>query len=130
MEGMDVDEDDTEEKTHPEDLAPIDAYNRALVVLGVELDDLSRALTNGDDELFDIAAGDAVGTWLAAHAAYRRLIHVFDDAPALRDASRRGLSERYDALLALFDAARDTFGDPRLHESLQGLRKSLEAARP
>ncbi len=124
-----MDDDDTQEQTQPEQLDPIDAYNRARSAFGVELDDLNRAIADADVELFAISAGDAVTIWLTADAALNRFAHALIESPALLDVARLGLSERFDALLELFDLASARFATPGLRDRLANLRMALEIAR-
>jgi hypothetical protein len=124
-----VDDDDTQEQTQPDHLAPIDAYNRALREFGVELDDLQDAIETADRDLFAVAAGDAVAAWIGADAAHKRLGQALAEAPTLVHAAELGLTERYEAIIAMFDRARAAFSDPGLHARLANLRTSLEIAR-
>jgi hypothetical protein len=128
-EGVDVREDDTRQQTQPEHLEPIDAYHRALLACSAELNALTRTMVEGDAERFSSGAGEAVAMWIAADAARKRLAPVLAEAPELLDASRSGLTERYCALVRLFDLASTRFTAPSLRDQLSGLRKSLEIAR-
>jgi hypothetical protein len=122
---------DTQRQPVPTTLAPIDAYNRALRDLGIELDDLMEAITSKVADMTIICANDAVVVLLEAHAAYRRLTHEIaaaqaTDANPLLDAVKLGLDERCRALLGLFDLAEKTFRDQQLLHDLANHRMGLQ----
>lgn len=127
-EGVDVNDDDTQEQTRPEHLEPIDAYNRALFELDIELHDLANAIKDDATELIAVGAHDAVIVWLAGDAAYQRLAPTMTEAQSLLEAAKLGLAERYSALMNLFDLAETKFTEPDDLGELTALRRTLEIA--
>ena len=67
--------------------------------------------------------------WIGADAVPKRLGQALAEAPSLVHAAELGLTELYDAIIAMFDRAQATFSDPGLHARLANLRTSLEIAR-
>jgi hypothetical protein len=128
QEGVDVEDDDTQEQPQPEHLGPIDAYNRALTAFDVELEDLHRALANRDHELLDMGASNAVELWLTMNTAHKRLAPMLDSYSDLASAAQQGVIDRYEALVAVLDLASAAFDDSTLRVRLARLRRGLEIA--
>jgi hypothetical protein len=128
QEGVDVDNDDTQEQIQPAYLEPIDAFNQALLAFGVRWKEADQAVADAYAKRFVASATDAVALWIAADAALKRLAHAWAEAPALLHVARLGLTERYDALIGLFDLARERIADPGHVDRLASARRSLEIA--
>lgn len=124
-----MDKDVTQEQIRPARLDPIDAYNHALVQFSHEFTDLARAIEDHDTELAGVSANDAVGEWIAADAACKRLARDLGKAHSLVEAAHFGLTERRHALLTTLEEAETKFTNPRLRNRLKYLRQTLGIAR-
>lgn len=124
-----MDDDDTQKQTaneeHPE---PIDAFNRALAGVQAERDQLDAAIREHDSEDAEIAAGDAVASWLSACAACRRIASNGRDGRLQVVPARLTLRATHHALLDQFQRAKTQIASPRLHQLLEQYRHSLAIA--
>ena len=127
-ERVDMDNDDTQEDIQSEHLAPIDAYNRALIDFGVELSDLMKGIAESALDVVTVSAHDAALVWIAASTAYRRLWHSLPDARGLLDIARFGLVERYHVLVGLLERAERQFPDTAIPRELSDMRLELKSA--
>lgn len=122
-------DDDTQEQIQPLHLEPIDAYNHALVHFSDKLTELVTAIEGNDPELTGVCANDAVGAWVAADAACKRLADEIGEPHALLDSAMFGLTEGHHALQSLLSEAQADFANPTLQGQLKYLRASLDLVR-
>jgi hypothetical protein len=126
---MPVDEDDTQEQPVRERQAdPNDAFDRALLAVQLECEQLNAAISNQDPEDAEIAAGDAVLSLLAAHSARQRIAFPATGDRARLHSTRFALRAKHLALVGLLDRATVQIVAPQLHGVLARLRRTLEIA--
>ena len=129
QESVDVPNENTQEQARPAHLEPIDAYNRALVRLGHKLTEVTLAIERKSADLAGVGAHNAVGAWIAADAACKRLSDEIGEPHPLFESARVGLTECFEALLVLLRQAERQFTNRALKAQLTYLRESLELAR-
>lgn len=121
-----MDDDDTQEQIQPPHLQPIDAYNHALVQFSANLAELLTAIAGNDATLTGVCANNAVGAWIAADAAHKRLVREIGEPHPLLDSASFGLREGHHALQSLLSEAQGDFANVALQDQLGQLRTSLD----
>ena len=123
-------EDDTQEQPVRESQAdPNDAFDRALLAVQLECEQLTAAIGNRDPEDAEIAAGDAMISLLAAHSASQRIASRATGDRARLYSVQFALRAKHLALMGLLDRATAQIAAPRLRSTLARMRRTLEIAK-